>query len=51
MHSGLKIESRFNAVDGRFSAMESTIDHLQWRMTAPMLGGWITVMTSIFLHR
>lgn len=56
-----KIEARFNAVERRFDAVElrfgslftgtdSKIDRLQWRMTALILGSWITLMASILLH-
>ncbi|MBV8530503.1 MAG: hypothetical protein JO104_04230 [Candidatus Eremiobacteraeota bacterium] len=37
-------------VDSRFQATDSKIDGLQWRMTAFILGTWITVMASIFFH-
>lgn len=46
-----KMEARFNAVDSQFHAADSKIDGLQWRMTALILGTWITVMASIFFHR
>lgn len=46
-----KMDNRFNAMDGRFAAMDSKIDGLQWRMTALIVGTWITVMLSIFFHR
>lgn len=45
-----KMEARFNAVDLRFQSVDSKIDGLQWRMTALILGTWITVMASIFFH-
>ena len=45
-----KVEARFNALDSRFASMDSKIDGLQWRMTALIVGTWITVMVSIFLH-
>lgn len=35
----------------RFNALDSKIDGLQWRMTALIVGTWITVMASIFFHR
>lgn len=38
-------------MDSRFSAVDSKIDGLQWRMTALIVGTWITVMLSIFFHR
>ncbi len=46
----LKMDARFNGVDSRFHAVDSKIDGLQWRMTALILGTWITVMASIFFH-
>lgn len=45
-----KMEARFNAVDLRFQSVDSKIDGLQWRMTALILGTWISVMASIFFH-
>lgn len=45
-----KMEARFNSVDSRFAALDSKIDGLQWRMTALIVGTWITVMASIFFH-
>lgn len=38
-----KIEARFNATDAK-------VDGLQWRITALILGSWITLMASILLH-
>jgi hypothetical protein len=38
-------------VESRLSALDSKIDGLQWRMTALIVGTWITVMLSIFFHR
>jgi hypothetical protein len=57
-----KVEARFNAVesridslsggtDSKFSAMDSKIDRLTWRMTALLLGSWVTLMSAILLHR
>ena len=37
-------------VESRFGATDSKIDGLQWRVTTLILGTWITVMASIFLH-
>lgn len=37
-------------VETRFSALDSKLDGLQWRMTALIVGTWITVMASIFFH-
>lgn len=37
-------------VEARFEATDSKIDRLQWRVTALMLGSWITLMASILLH-
>jgi hypothetical protein len=45
-----KVEARFHGVDSRFQALDTKIDGLQWRMTALILGSWITLMASIFLH-
>ncbi|MGA8576461.1 MAG: hypothetical protein WB609_12365 [Candidatus Cybelea sp.] len=45
-----KMEGRFNSIESRFAATDSKIDDLQWRMTALILGTWITVMLSIYLH-
>ncbi|HEX3670339.1 MAG TPA: hypothetical protein VHT92_01410 [Candidatus Cybelea sp.] len=45
-----KMDGRFNAVDARLATTDSKIDRLQWRVTALVLGAWITIVTSIFLH-
>lgn len=46
-----KLESRFNGFESRFGGLDSKIDGLQWRMTALIVGTWVTVMASIFFHR
>lgn len=38
-------------VESRFTATDSKIDGLQWRMTALILGSWVTLMATIVLHR
>jgi hypothetical protein len=46
--SAQPIEVRLASLEG---ATDSKIDRLQWRMTALILGTWVTVMASIFFHR
>ncbi len=45
-----KVEGRFHGVDSWFQALDAKIDRLQWRMTALILGSWVTLMASILLH-
>lgn len=49
-----RMESRFNSLESRFDSRlagtDAKIDRLQWRMTALILGTWISVMASIFFH-
>lgn len=44
------VEARFSGVDSRFASMDLKIDGLQWRMTALILGSWITLMAAILLR-
>lgn len=37
-------------VDARFSALDSKIDGFQWRMTALIVGTWISVIATILFH-
>jgi flagellar capping protein FliD len=57
-----QVSDRLNSIDRRldgfeqkaevrFNTLDSKIDGLQWRMTALIVGTWITVMASIFFHR
>lgn len=44
------MEARFNSVDSRFATTDSKIDGLQWRMTALIVGTWISVIATILFH-
>lgn len=46
-----QIDGRFAQIDGRFAQIDSKIDGLQWRMTALIVGTWITTLLAILLHR
>jgi hypothetical protein len=45
-----RLDSFEHRADARFDALDSKVDGLQWRMTALIVGTWITVMASIFFH-
>ena len=58
----LQVSDRLNGIDhrldgfeqrieARFEATDSKIDRLQWRLTALILGSWITLIGSILFHR
>jgi hypothetical protein len=50
-----KVEARFTALESRIDSglarTDAKIDGLQWRMTALIVGTWISVMVAIFFHR
>lgn len=46
-----KMEARFNGLDSKFDALDSKIDRIQWRMTALIVGTWISVIATILFHR
>jgi len=48
------MEARFSGLehkmDGRFSGLDAKIDRLSWRMTALIVGTWISFMALLLLH-
>lgn len=45
---GSRLESKIEDVR---SALDRKIDGLQWRLTALIVGTWITTMLAVLLHR
>lgn len=59
--SYLQVSDRLNSIDRRLdgfrqsmelriSALDSKIDGLQWRLTALIVGTWISVIATILFH-
>ena len=50
-----QVDKRLESIDRRLDSLDRKIDNvrdlLQWRMTSLILGTWLTVMLTIFLHR
>jgi uncharacterized protein YdcH (DUF465 family) len=45
-----QVDSRFAQIDARIDDLDHKIDGLSWRMTALIVGTWITTMIAILLH-
>lgn len=53
-----KVEGRFSGLDSKvigldskITGLDSKIDRIQWRMTALIVGTWISVIVTILFHR
>ncbi|HEY1868108.1 MAG TPA: hypothetical protein VGG70_07395 [Candidatus Cybelea sp.] len=57
-----QVSDRLNSIDrrldgfeqkmeARFNGLDSKIDRVQWRMTALIVGTWISVIATILFHR